>query len=184
MLAMFVIRTEQNISRFEYQPFPWYCDTAFFALGFFVLGYLAKINNWDRFLLTGRNAFMALLFYCLFVAFFHKVSDVEFHFITNYYSSLPFFLFVSLLGIYVMASVCNQFKSKYIQMLGSNTLLLFAINWHIFILLTKYCKFDNLLGIIPDYVWSLAVSAVQAAIILVISVPINKYIPWVIGKTK
>lgn len=182
--SMLLLRTPTNISRFDYEPALWYWDTGIFALGFFTLGYYIKIRQWSKYLLSGYKAYIALLAYCTIVLLVNKFMNVEFHFITNYYASLPYYIFASLFGIYVMSSVCNTFKAKYLQMLGYNTLLLFALNWHTLVFYNQFCKFEVLLNYLPDYLWSIAISLAQAVLILIISIPINKYIPWIVGKNK
>lgn len=180
--TMFFLRTEVNISRFDYKPAFWYCDTALFGLGFFLLGYYLKINEFSKYLLVGYRAYIAVLVYSFAIWIINYFFDVEFHFITNYYTSLGYFIIFSLLGVYVMSSFCDTFRFNFLQKLGSNTLLLFALNWHVLIFLINYCKLDFLLNILPDYIWAILISIIQSIIILLISYPINKYIPWIVGK--
>lgn len=182
--SMFVLRTKVNISRFDYEPAFWYCDTALFGLGFFLLGYYTKIKELSKYLLTNKKAYLALLLYSIIIITINNYFDVEFHFITNYYTSLIYFIVTSLLGIYTMSSLCSTFKFNYLQKLGSNTLLLFALNWYIFIFLNNYCNFNYLLNIFSDYVWSIVISAFQSIIILLISYPVNKFIPLIVGKNR
>ena len=170
-------------------PF-WYCTTALYSFGFYLLGnYCKKINLDDKLPEINRSYAVIILVLYFVISYCIQTSlDVEFHVYTDSFKSPIVFILLALSGIacicYFAISICDISRSsvnKYIIMLGQNSLLLFAINSKIRITLIKIFAFTHV-DEIPDPAYVILLCIVQGVCVICVGYFVNKNIPWVVGK--
>jgi len=138
-------------------------------------------------------AYIVLILFFILAILSLKYFDVEFHVMTNYYENPLYFIFISLIGITsVLFFSMNAIKynnhyniTRYLILLGQNSLLLFAFDSKTRAIVNAiFVKLNIRILIHTDYIYSLLFSFMQGVLIILLSIIVNKYLPYIVGKKK
>lgn len=184
------------IRNWNYESTYWYADNALFALAYFILGSIFKETKLCFRLPQIRHikfySYLILVLFFIVAYFSQKLLNVEFHVMTNYYRSPFYFFFISIAGIATIVFFTQNaidYNNKtynlqnYLRILGQNSLLLFAFDGKsraiVFLVFDKL-KIDEL--ITSNYIYVILFCALQGLLIILLSLFVNKYLPYIVGK--
>ena len=168
---------------------PWSANTALFALGYFLLGYVFQ-NKLKGVELSGKRRFYGFcfaLFYFLVlyaVNIMHK-APLNFDMHCNRFSSNPlWYVGLSLWGIVAVCLLSAAIKrNSFLSVVGSSSLVIYLFHGYSGFFLKKLL---DLIGITPEFLlpqyYTLIFAVLSLLIALLISLFINKHIPILIGK--
>ena len=180
LLTLFSVYLIRN---WNFETSYWYYDTALFALAYFTIGYYLKNKNIT--IKTRRLSTILLIVFSLVAVLGQQYLNVRFHVAYNYYASPFWFFFISWFGIISIVLFCQNFSlPRYIQLLGENTLLLFAVSSKTKALLLVFLakmpiKIETILG---DYIFSILFCFIEGIMIILLAMVVNRYIPQLVGK--
>lgn len=171
-------------------PF-WYCSTAVYSFGFYLLGYLSRAIKMEDKLsqLKWHYGCLLIIGYSVISSVIQSCSGVEFHVYTDTFESPLTFILLATAGIFcvltfsISVSEFSCIVNRYIISLGQNSLLLFAINSKIRLTLEKLVEILRLPQSFEIF-YIILICIVQGGVILIIGYFVNNYIPWLVGKHK
>lgn len=165
---------------------PWYSDIALFAGAFFLLGNIVKgkigFKNWLPKVKHPKILSIVLLtVYASVAIFVQPYLNMEFHFAYNFYEKPTLFIILALFGIFAICIFFQTFHFNFFNYLGQNSLTFFAFNG-------KARSFAMLffahIPIVENHLFVLLLCCFESLILMIISLLLNKYAPFLIGKTK
>lgn len=177
--SVFIVRNE------SYYVLPWYADVALFSSSFFLLGnYIREkknFNDWFAFhgVYSRIFALAVLLVYIILAVVIQPKMNMEFHFAYNYYRNPVLFIFLALLGVFSVCVFFQTFHVGYLNFLGKNSLSFFAFNGKAFAL--SMILFSHIPVMEPNF-YVILFCLVESAILAVVAVLINRFVPFIIGK--
>lgn len=178
---MFVLKSEQNIP-FTIKDYSfWYCDTSILGLAYFIMGHLCKFYMIAEKGIAGKRYLWIIPIYIVLALVVPEYFDVEFHLITNYYSCYGYFMAISVIGIYAIYLASNYFNNKYINLLGYNSLLLFASSGKIHTIMDAL-HIEMINTYIPTWCYCLLFCFIQGCVIILLGKVVNRYCPVIVGK--
>lgn len=178
MLTVYFIRNENS------SIMPWYADIALFSSGFFLFGNIIKsiykFSDWLPNFNTKKSIAIGILFIYVILSYFLQYRfNMEFHYAYNYYEMPLLFILLSICGILSICIFFQSFHSKFLSILGQNSLTFFAFNGKAkaiaLILLPKIPYIGNNLTV-------LILCFIEAIVLIIISYFINRFCPFIIGK--
>lgn len=180
-MLMFFLRNDDNIVYTSYTPTFWYSDTAFLGLAFFIMGHLCKQKNLLVNTVINNKQLSTIPLYLLASIAIPEIFNVEFHIITNYFANYWYFLAISVLGMYAIYVVSNRCNNKYLNLLGYNSLLLFASSGKIHQIM-DVLSFDFIRVYLSDWLYCIIFCVIQGFLIILVSRIVNKWCPIIVGK--
>ena len=178
------------ISREETAYLPWHIDTACYAMGIFAIGDLFKSVDIYR---IANNKQWRIVSWCILAMYIATTLifnwdkfNISIDMNCNIYHNTTICLFFIAFGCVsvILFSICNN-CGRFISDLGKNTLVIYCLHASIgFGLSTRLL---HLIGIdslsLSPYIQSLLIAILTGIIMLIASHIINKYFPFLLGKT-
>lgn len=163
---------------------PWYLHEVGFGCFYMALGVAYK-ESWEKVLNKWSNkskfAILALLYIAGIYLYGRSFS----------YSGSPIIIdaiLITLLGIYICTYGCKYWlhKSKFLNYVGSNTLLYFGFHHKILVVITAlFAKFYTMGGAhspLTDECFHWLDTFIIALLIIIPTYIVNRWLPWVTGK--
>lgn len=102
----------------------------------------------------------------------------------NQYDSVLAFIMLSVTGVLIYLLVIKQLsRCKIIEYMGQNTILLYGINLPLLTIATIITN-HVFPPVIHDLIWIPAICIIAISMGLLLSIPINSYLPIVVGLKK
>lgn len=180
-MLMFFFKSEQNISYTIKEYSFWYYDTAVLGLAYFIMGYLCKQFKIVEVVIIEKRMLLIIPIYVIMSIMIPKHFDVEFHFITNYYSNLGYFIVMSVIGITAAILVSNKINNTFLNLLGYNSLLLFASSGKIHTIMDAL-HIGFIKTSIPEWCYCLLFCIIQGCAVILLSKVVNRWCPVIVGK--
>lgn len=180
-ILMFFLKNDNNIVYTNFTPNFWYFDTAILGLAFFIMGHLCKQNNLIENIVINKKQLSTVPLYLLVSIAIPEICNVEFHMITNYFANYWYFIAISILGMYAIYVVSNRYSNNYLNLLGYNSLLLFASSGKIHQVMDAL-NFDFMRTYLSDWLYCIIFCVVQGLLIILLSKIVNKWCPIIVGK--
>lgn len=165
---------------------PWHFEYMFQAMFYMAIGYMLKRCKYDSFIDKRNTIIFRLLLFVLYLAAVYipnyKSSELGFKILYDF--------FIQLLGIVLIISVSKKIKSnKYIQFVGQNTLLYFAMHGRLLSVIQVLMKmflphiYEQILasGIISS-IFAVVLTVCMSFILIIPTLFINRYLPFLVGK--
>ncbi|MCR5555978.1 MAG: acyltransferase family protein, partial [Butyrivibrio sp.] len=167
---------------------PWHIEYIPYAMIWMVLGYYFK-NEWeavfDKYDTLGFKVTSGALYLVLIFASgaIEKNTGYTLH-------VLPYI--TSVVGIVFVISICKLLKTnKYVSYVGANTLIYFALHGKLYaviekVLNSKFTGFYHacLNNVLYSSVLCIAFALLLSVILIVPAYVINRWLPWMVGRTK
>lgn len=169
---------------------PWHIEYAFQAMFYMVLGYIFRYNFeelLDRRYNTLMTRIAAVILYVLmvFIPFFCKIEmSILIDIIYQYMASI--------VGIFTLIMIVKKVRSnKYINYVGQNTLIYFALHGKLYSVIQTVLKKVTsgfytavLNNTMAASIFCFVLSLVLSVILIVPAYIINRWIPFAAGKNK
>lgn len=186
-VALLLLPTVYLIRNKDSFVMPWCIDIAIFALSYFILGnYFRSIL--DKYTIKKNSnsniiALAVLLVYFVISIMMQSNLSMEFHVAYNYYDAPMYFILLSFIGIFTMIIFSQSFSFRFFELLGLNSLVVFAFNGKALVLAESlFYSFSSLKSNL--YIYSILLCIAQAVLLLIMAYFINRYTPFIIGKNK
>lgn len=164
---------------------PWYSDIALFSSAFFLLGNIMKMYGLSEWFSNFRNkkmySVLVLILYLVISLFFQGIFNMEFHFAYNFYANPILFIILSCSGIFAICFFFQNFHVNILSFLGKNSLVFFAFNGKAYAIVAIFAPAILKFGC---HMNSLLFCTFECAVLLILSFLVNKYFPFIIGKSK
>ena len=168
---------------------PWHLEYMFQAMFYMVTGYMFRRNMETEFdkCNTQRTRIAALIVYLLlvFIPFFGKIelpmiADILYRYLLS---------IVGVIELVAIAKVAST--NKYINYVGQNTLIYFALHGKVYsIIQTLFKRFmasfyaTVLNNVVASSVFCLGLSLVLSVILILPAYVINRWFPFIVGRSK
>lgn len=168
---------------------PWSANTALFALGYFLLGYVIQ-NKIRGFELSGKGRFYGFCFALSYFLLLYIVNilhaepfDFDMH--CNKFSSNPlWYIGLSLMGITAVCVLSAAIKrNSFLSFVGSSSLVIYLYHGYSGLFARELLSLIRIMpeSLLPQY-YTLIFAAFSLLIALLISLFINRYFPILIGR--
>lgn len=165
---------------------PWHMEYVFQAMLWMLLGYDFKMYGeriFDRYNTKRTCGFLWAAYLVLIYAFSVDGSS---------WISIPFAYLTSALGILSIISLCKLVKSnRYFMFVAANTLTFFGLHGKVYTVLEKLMAVfaGDLYEIILNNsllsgIFAIMLTVVLSFILIIPAVVINRWFPWVLGRTR
>lgn len=191
MLSLVSVLYERLVPRdifpWNTNALPWHLEYMFQAMFYMVLGYVFKQNFENKFdtfnSLKNRIAIFIAYLLIVYVPYSMNIS-------LNIAADIIYTYVCQIVGIIVLVSVTKSFKSNsYINYVGQNTLIYFALHGKVLSLLQTVLKKiagEVYLYIISDValssIFALLMALVITFILIIPTYIINRWLPFVVGR--
>lgn len=168
---------------------PWSANTALFALGYFLLGYVFQ-NKLKGFELSGKGrvygfCFALSYFLLLYIVNVLHAEPFDFDMHCNRFSSNPlWYIGLSLMGITAVCVLSAAIKrNSFLSFVGSSSLVIYLYHGYSGLFAQKLL---SLMGVVPESLlpqyYTPIFAVLSLLIALLISLFINRYFPILIGR--
>ena len=164
----------------------WHANTAVTMLSFFYMGNLFKeLNILEKFFKI-RFGYITIVFVCYLIIchIVYRKLGLFCNVSINQYDSVLAFIMLSVTGVLIYLLVIKQLpRCRIIEYMGQNTILLYGINLPLLTIATTMANrvFPHVLH---DLIWIPAICIIAISMGLLLSIPINSYLPIVVGLKK
>lgn len=161
-------------------------NRALIAQLFFLIGYLFKEHEYLFSKLSWKNYLLFFLIYiglCVLSMYLFPHKKIDVH--MNRYYNIPYCFMLIIIGCMFLFGVARKALISYrlFNYIGRNTLLLYI--WHPYVFQGVIVIVGLLsLTTLGGWEYALVKSIISVGVCLTCSAFINKYAPWIVGKTK
>lgn len=166
---------------------PWHFQKVGIAIFFMGIGRLYKDKYENEFKKYENIVCLlfGIVFYIILLILNWKIFNNIYTSVNVYNTSIIMYILLSLISIWNMVlSVKIFIKNKFIKFVGENTLVYFAFHGKVQSLIMKISKNFIVLNNWNVFLYSIVITLLEAIILIIPAIIINKYFPWMLGRKK
>lgn len=165
---------------------PWHLEFIFVAIFWMVLGYYYR-NAYEKSLKKFENMTVFVVVALIYIILVYSTSELR-----NEGLILMLSYVKSSIGIFMVILLCKKLKAtRYISYVGANTIIFFAFHGKLYavlehILRSKASGFYSvcLNNVIYSSLFAIVLTFIMSIILIVPAYCINRWFPWVVGKSR
>lgn len=164
------------------QVLPWSIDIAIMAMGFITLGFTFKQYNLvNKFVNIKLSLIYLILFAIGNILVLTNENLTGINMYSNQYGHFYTFALTTFFGIAFVTSISSKIKSKFLVLLGRNTMTIYIIHYF-FLGISE--RIVNYYPSLNNYITGFITMILAVLLSLGTSLLINKYCPFLLGKWK